>query len=61
MRTGTGAGAGPGEAAPPPLGVLYTLASLLDIPLKGKRVNAKFGFTFLEFTLLGVPEVHLRV
>ena len=33
---GTGGGAGPCGAAPPPLGILYVLASFLDMPLKGR-------------------------
>ena len=51
-----GGGAGPGGAALPPLGILSILASFLDIPLKGKRVSPKFGFTLLGFTRLGVLE-----
>ena len=48
-----GAGAGPGGASPPPFGMLYILASFLDVLLKSKtvnpkRVNPKFGFTFLD-------------
>ena len=61
-----GAGAGPGGAAPPPLGILYILASFLDIPLNGKRVNPKrvnpkFGFTLFGFTLLRVPETYNKL
>ena len=51
-----GAGAG-GGAALPPLGILYVLASSLDILLKGKsQKSKKLDLPFLDSPFWGSPK-----